>query len=123
MLLVVFLILLVGALTLYLLVFRQKGQFIPKNFDELACVSSVTVMGNSMEPTLKAGSVLLLNKCLDKNNLTTGNIILFEEQGVKRLGRVRERLQLREGISYTVSRDNRSGEERTVLPRAILAVN
>lgn len=108
---------------LYFLVFRQKGQYVPKNAEEINCVYLTRVSGNSMVPAVKGGTVLLLNKCFkNKDDLTLGQIVLVEEKGIKRLGRIKERLVLQEGVFYKINKDNRPNEEFTVESKNVLAV-
>ena len=106
--------------TVLFLILRNK-QYIPKNIEDIQCISTTTVQGNSMEPAVKAGSILSLNKCTDKNNLSSGQIVLFEENNVKRIGRIKQRMERQDGIFYTITRDARPGEEFTISADNILA--
>lgn len=108
---------------LYFFVLRQKGQYIPKTIDEAACVYLTRVQGNSMAPAVKNGTVLLLNKCFkNKDDLRTGQIVLVEDDGIKRLGRIREKLILAEGVFYRIGQDGRPNEEFTVTAQNVIAV-
>ena len=108
---------------LYFFVLRQKGQYIPKNVEEVSCVYLTRVSGNSMAPAVKSGTILLLNKCIAiKDDLTFGQIVLLDEKGIKRLGRIREKLILPEGVFYRISQDGRAHEEFTVESGNVLAV-
>jgi phage repressor protein C with HTH and peptisase S24 domain len=123
-LLIIFAIILIGGATLYFLIVRQQGQYVPASISEVGCVYTVSVAGDSMTPAIKSGTVLSLNKCIqDKNNLTTGKVILFEDGGMKKVGRIKEKLTLAEGVFYKISRDNRPGEEITISSNSILAVS
>lgn len=108
---------------LYFFVLRQKNQYLPRTMDEVNCVYPTRVSGNSMAPTVKSGAVLLLNKCIaSKDDLLAGQIVLVDERGIKRLGRIKEKLVLQEGVSYKISQDNRPNEEFTVESKKVLAV-
>lgn len=106
--------------------YRRSGagnQYLPKNFSDLRCIESVAVSGQSMEPAVKAGSQLTLNKCIsDKENISIGTIVLASERGTKRLGRIKEKLILADGIWYKISQDNRPDQEFTVSTNDVIAV-
>jgi hypothetical protein len=108
---------------LYFFVLRQKGQYIPKNVEEISCVYLTRVSGNSMVPAVKNGMILSMNKCFkNKDDLTLGQIVLVEEKGIKRLGRIKERLVLQEGVFYKIGQDGRANEEFTVASQNVLAI-
>jgi signal peptidase I len=113
----------IGVLALYFLVFRKNNQYIPNSVGEITCVYPVTIQGNSMEPALKAGSLISFNKCVeDKNNISIGKIIVYEDGSNKKIGRIKERIKLEEGFFYKITRDGRLGEEFTIPAESIIAI-
>jgi phage repressor protein C with HTH and peptisase S24 domain len=118
-----FLIIIIVIITLIFVAFMflRNRQFIPKNINDIKCVSLIAVQGNSMEPSIKSGSTLSLNKCTDKNNLSPNQIVLFEEGGNKRIGRIKQKLEREDGIFYIITRDARPNEEFTVPSGSVLA--
>ena len=100
---------------------RNKQQYVPKNISELNCVSAITVQGNSMEPAIKSGSLLSLNKCLDMDGIATNKIVLYKDGRVQKIGRVKERLEKEDEVYYLITRDNRPNEESTIPSTNILA--
>lgn len=105
---------------LLFLILKNK-QYIPKNIKDIRCISTITVQGNSMEPSIKAGSILSLNKCSDKNNLSLNQIVLFEENKTKRIGRINQKLKKDNDTFYVITRDARPNEEFTISSENILA--
>jgi phage repressor protein C with HTH and peptisase S24 domain len=105
------------------LILRQKDQYLPESVNKIGCIYPVRVLGNSMEPAIKDGIVLSMNKCIkNRNNLPIGTIVVFEENGIKRVARIKEKLGLAEGIFYKMGRDNRQGEEFTASSENIIAI-
>jgi signal peptidase I len=122
-LILVVLVVAAGVVAAYLILFRQKGYYMPESLEEVKCVYPVGVQGDSMEPAIKSGSTLSLNKCIeDRESLSSGQVVLFEEKGVKRIGRIKERVKLEEGVFYKIGRDARPGEEFSVSSGDILAI-
>lgn len=116
------LVVIVGGLAYYFLVFRKSTQFIPQSSSEVGCVYPIRVQGNSMEPTLKSGSLISFNSCIaDKTNLEIDKIIVFDEGRVKRIGRIKEIVSVEGEVFYKISRDNREGEEFTVHANSVIA--
>ena len=102
--------------------YRLDNQSLPTNLGELKCLYPVVVSGQSMEPALKSGTRLLLSKCFkDKQNLPVGTIVFFQDNGVNKLGRIKEKIILEEGVFYKIGRDARPGEEFTISPDQITA--
>lgn len=70
----------------------------------MGCVYTVTIQGNSMEPALKAGSLLSLNRYIeDKDTISVGKVVLLEENGIKKLGRIKDRMERQDGVFYKVA--------------------
>ncbi len=106
----------------YFFKIKPNKQFIPKSINEVGCIHSVTVQGDSMEPAIKSGAFLSMNKCIsDKTNIEVGKVLLYKENSMQKLGRVKERLNREDGIFYKVTRDNRKGEEITISSEVVLA--
>src|SRR3989338_5269234 len=109
-------------ITLVLRGYRLGNQSLPTNLGELKCLYPVVGSGQSMEPALKSGTRLLLSKCFkDKQNLPVGTIVFFQDNGVNKLGRIKEKIILEEGVFYKIGRDARPGEEFTISPDQITA--
>lgn len=103
--------------------YKSTNQYIPISFSDLKCMQSVMVQGQAMEPAITAGTYLTLNKCLDdKHNLATGTIVLIKDRDTTRLGRIKDKLNLSEGIFYKISQDNRPNQEFTVSANNIIAI-
>jgi len=121
--LIIIALIIMALVAVYFLVFRQPGQYIPGSLSEISCTYFVSVQGNSMEPAIKNGTLLSANKCIDnKDELEAGQIIVFSENGVNRIGRISQKLSLAEGVFYKVTRDGRPGEEFTIKSATIIAV-
>lgn len=103
--------------------FKSTNQYLPTSLSEIKCIESVMVQGQAMEPAIKSGTYLLLNKCLeDKDNLVSGTVVLVRQNGTSRLGRIKDKLNRAEGVYYTIGQDNRPGQEFTVSANDIIAV-
>jgi hypothetical protein len=64
-----------------------------------------------------------MNKCFkNKDDLAFGQIVLVEDKKVKRLGRIKEKLILPEGVLYKIGQDGRANEEFTVESKNVLAI-
>lgn len=99
-----------------------QGQPLPKSVEEVKCAYPVTVQGPSMEPAIKAGSRLILNKCTDKQDIPDGAIVVFSgENNVANVGRVKDRTSSRAGVSYQVGKDRIPNKELTVSADKIIA--
>ncbi len=75
-------------------------------FGESACTRIVTVPDASMEPTFKAGGVVLFNKCIEgkTNDLKPGTIVLIEPTfQQERIRIVRKKDELAGKLTYKVS--------------------
>jgi len=120
-------ILLIGVLSVVAIVVAIvlrgfKGQGLPTNLEDIKCVYSISVSGQAMEPAIKSGTRLMLSKCFkDKQNMAVGAIVVFTDSGVTKVGRIKEKVVLQEGVFYKIGRDARQGEEFTVSPDNILA--
>ena len=103
--------------------YQTGSQFLPQSFEELQCVEAIAVSGNSMEPAIQSGSRLMFNKCIDdKDNIELGTIVEVQENGKKRLGRIKNKEVREDGIWYQISQDNRPDVEFTVSIDDIIAV-
>ena len=88
-------ILAVAAIVIAIALRGFKGQGFPTNLADIKCVYPITISGQSMEPAVKAGSRLLLSKCFkDKQNMPVGTIIIFKDNGVNKVGRIKEKVVL-----------------------------
>ncbi len=103
------------------ILFSYQGQPIPTSLEEAGCVLPVTVQGQSMEPAIKAGTRLLLDKCADKQSLPVGTIVLFDEDNVRRVGRIKEKTSSQQVVSYRIAQDGVPQREFTVPADRIVA--
>ncbi len=107
------------AIAVFLVSFKGN---LPTNLADVKCAYIVTVSGSSMEPAIKAGTRLALSKCFkDKENLAVGTIIVWKDNAVTRVGRIKGKVTLQEGVFYKVGRDARPDDEFTVSSDDILA--
>lgn len=76
---------------------------------KITCVYPVMVSGNSMEPALKAGTRVMFSRCVEnKDKLELGTIVVYQGQDkVKKIGRIKERIEDSRGVFYKISRDQR----------------
>ncbi len=74
-----------------------------------------------MEPTIKSGSKLLVDKCADKQNIAAGVIVTYQADNRLNIGRIKERISSPNGMSYKISTDARPNEEKTVSADDIVA--
>ena len=88
----------------------------------LICAFPVKIGGNSMEPALKEGAQAIFNKCVDAGKkLPVGTIVLFEDSGRRRIGRIREVLDNDLELRYKIAQDARPLDLIEVLPQNIAA--
>lgn len=96
---------------------------IPAPLKDALCSYPVEVRGTNMEPAIKANSKTSLNKCIeDKNALAAGTIVMYEIDGMRKLSRIRERLERADGLRYLVSQDARAQDTSEILPAGIVGV-
>ncbi|HBB64517.1 MAG: hypothetical protein UR34_C0010G0019 [candidate division WS6 bacterium GW2011_GWC1_33_20] len=108
-----------GFFLYYFLFARQTGQYVPDTWGDLPCMYLVNITSNSMEPELKQGTILSMNKCITKiRTFPVDQIVLFQEGGSRKVGRIISG----EDDSYVIGQDNRKGEEFTILKEDIIAV-
>ncbi len=98
-----------------------RGQPLPTSIEEAKCALPITVQGPVMEPAIKSGSRLLLDKCADRQNIAAGTIVLFQQGNAKVVGRVKERTGSGDAVSYTVGQDGRPDAEFVVPAERIIA--
>lgn len=90
---------------------------------KIACQFSTTVSGSSMEPTIKAGSRITFNKCFEnKENLTTGTIVLYSGERGSTISRIKERIPNQDRFIYRVSQDNHPDAVFEVKPDRIIGI-
>lgn len=89
----------------------------------IVCSYPVRVSGQSMEPLLKANSLVVFNKCISKtkNDLATGTVIVFSQDGPMRIMVVREKLEGESGIYYKAYPAARPQDFADVFPDDIVA--
>ena len=114
-------VLVLVAVIIAVILLSFQGQRIPTSLEEARCVLPVTVQGQSMEPAIKAGTRLLLDKCADKQSVPVGAIVLFDENNVGMVGRVKERISLQQAVSYRIGQDGGQKREFTVPADRIVA--
>ncbi len=95
---------------------RQKGQYIPDNWGELGCMYPTNISSDSLEPTLIKGSLLILNQCIKSNtSLNEGDVVLFNNDGLNKIGIIEEIIFEDRVESYVVSTSNFETEKYTLL--------
>lgn len=105
----------------FYVVYTFRGQPLPTSFSELQCTSSIEVQGQSMEPTVRSGTKLLVDKCVDKQNISAGVIVTYKGDKGLRIGRIKERITSPSGVSYKIGSDAKPNEENTVSADDIIA--
>lgn len=98
-----------------------RGQPLPTSLEEAKCALPITVQGRMMEPAIKSGTRLLLDKCADKQSIAAGTIVLFQQEGARVVGRVKERTGSGDAVSYIVGQDGRPDAEFVVPAEMIIA--
>lgn len=74
-----------------------------------------------MEPTIKSGTKLLVDKCADKQNIAAGVVVTYQADKRLNIGRIKEKISSPNGVSYKIGTDARPNEERTVSADDIIA--
>ena len=91
--------------------------------NKISCAYPVAIRGDSMAPALKSGSWAVFSQCIEqKENLANGTIIVYKENNVARIFRIKERIQKDGKIFYLVSQDNRGNKTTEVAVERIIAV-
>jgi hypothetical protein len=104
---------------------RRNGSFVPGNFNEIKCIFPVSIRDNAMEPGLKEGISVIFNKCIENiNNLEVDTIVVFnDEDGMRRIGRIKESLNQSGRIFYKINQDARPNDDYTIPAKDIVAIN
>ncbi|MBP6976578.1 S26 family signal peptidase [Candidatus Dojkabacteria bacterium] len=106
----------------YYLFSRQQGQYIPAGWEDFDCMSPVFISSDSFEPTLRKGSLLILNQCVNDNTeLEIGNIVSFTNDGIKKVGIIEDITYEDREISYTVQISNDQTDIYNISKEDILA--
>jgi len=106
----------------YYLFSRQQGQYIPAGWEDFDCMSPVFISSDSFEPTLRKGSLLILNQCVNDNTeLEIGNIVSFTNDGIKKVGIIEDITYEDREISYTVQISNDQTDILNISKEDILA--
>ncbi len=121
LLIAVFAVLGLGVVLVALLLLNFKGQPLPTSIQEAKCDMVITVQGQAMAPAIQPGTKLILNKCADKRDIPAGTIVLFDENNVRMIGRVKERTSSQDDVSYKIGQDGRPQQEFTVPADRIIA--
>jgi len=69
----------------------------------------------SMEPMIKPGDVILVNKTVDKSSLTTGDVIQFKRDNILISHRIVEVVEDDQGWGYRTKGDNNSGIDSEIV--------
>jgi len=117
------------ALTLFIIIFgyyylfaRQQGQYVPESWGDLDCMYPVMIGTDALEPTLRKGSILMLNQCIpDKDDLEIDYIVSFNYDGVKRIGSIKDVIYIDRKVSYIVTTHNDGTGEYTISSEDVLA--
>lgn len=99
----------------YFLFARQKGQYIPAGWGDFDCMYPTIISSDSLQPTLKKGSILILNSCIRENTyIGVGTVVLFNKDGIKEIGVVDDVINKDRVVSYTVSLDSNDTQKYTI---------
>lgn len=106
----------------YYLFARQEGQYIPDNWADFDCMYPTSISKDDLQPTLLKGSILILNNCITSDNtLNIGDILLFNSDGLNRIGIIKEK-NIKDGLTYyVVSTSNFEEKSFTIQFEEILA--
>jgi len=88
---------------------QKRNEAVFSRVKKVACLYPVVVSGNSMEPALKAGTRAMFSRCVEnRDKLTLETIVVYQGQGnVKKIGRIKERVEDSRGVFYKIGRDRR----------------
>lgn len=106
----------------YFLFSRQQGQYIPESWADFDCIHPFNITTDALQPTLVKGSILSLNQCInEKVNLQEGYIVTFRQDGIRRIGIIKDiKIENRETY-YVIKTNNDDSGEYTVLSDDIVA--
>jgi len=106
----------------YYLFSRQQGQYVPAGWEDFDCMYPVFIGSDSLQPTLKKGSILILNQCVNDNTeLEIGNIVTFTNDGIKKVGTIQDITYEDREVSYTVQISNNQTDIIDISKEDILA--
>ncbi len=106
----------------YYLFSRQQGQYMPAGWEDFDCMYPVFIGSDSLQPTLKKGSILILNQCVNDNTeLEIGNIVTFTNDGIKKVGTIQDITYEDREVSYTVQISNNQTDIIDISKEDILA--
>lgn len=106
----------------YYLFSRQQGQYVPAGWEDFDCMYPVFIGSDSLQPTLKKGSILILNQCVNDNTeLKIGNIVTFTNDGIKKVGTIQDITYEDREVSYTVQISNNQTDIIDISKEDILA--
>lgn len=89
--------------------------------DSVVCNFSTRVGGESMNPLVSPGTLLEMNRCFEKEDLTEGTVILFNDDSSLRLGIIRHVLPL-DPVVYKVSDEKAAERLHDVTKEEITAI-
>lgn len=116
------LILFIALFGYYFLFARQEGQYMPQGWEDFDCMHPVSISSDSLQPTLKRGSILILNQCINnRENLQKGYIVSFNSEGIKKIGIIEDIQYSNQKATYTVSTDFDKTQQYEVSSIDILA--
>ncbi|OGC59670.1 hypothetical protein A2890_02070 [candidate division WWE3 bacterium RIFCSPLOWO2_01_FULL_53_14] len=102
---------------------EDSGESFFANLPIIGCDQVVLVQGDSMAPAIKNGERVTLNKCVEnKAEIEPGTIVLFDDRGSQRIGRIMEKGTDENGVYYQISQDGRPEQVFTARPDRIKAV-
>jgi len=96
----------------YFLFARQQGQYIPQGWEDFDCMYPISIASDALQPTLKRGSMLILNSCVSENTpLDVDNVVIFNINGIDRVGIIKDTLYEGKNKQYRVSTDSIETQE------------
>jgi hypothetical protein len=101
---------------------RQPNQYIPETWARLDCIYPTYIHSDKLQPYIKQGVLLSLNKCLDNTeNIPINTIIAFKDNGRNTIGIISEKKRIED--KYIVIIDSSENIQQEVLYKDILATS
>lgn len=101
---------------------RQSGQYMPESWADFDCMYPTSISTDQLQPTLLKGSILMLNRCVKESTLLSeGDIILFKNDGLKKIGVITGSEAKGSTLYYTVQVSNQDDDTLSVSRDEIIA--
>ncbi len=104
----------------YYLFARQPGQYIPDAWNHLDCIYPVSIASDALEPTLKRGAMLSLNRCIEnRETLDIGYVVTFNIEGIVRIGIIKDKNITNGELTYVITTHNDGSAEYSISPQDV----